>query len=1171
MHLGHWLNGLLAFLRHHPQRKPIVRRRQIPPLPKNAEQLESRVLLSASANIDFATVVHDHQLTVTAPGVLSNDYGAQGSPLTASLVSGTSHGTLSLGSNGSYTYKSAANYTGYDYFTYSASDGGGTSNAQVTIWVSNSVPAAYDEYYSTVHDHPLNVSAPGQGLVTSPTDLDGDAVTSVVDTQPSHGTLALNANGTFVYTPAANYVGADSFTYKLFDGIAYSYPATVRVGVTNTIPAALATDYTTIHDHPLNVSVPGHGLATTPIDNDGDAITAVVVTQPSHGTLALNPNGTFVYTPAANYVGADSFTYKLFDGLTYCTPATVTLVVSNAVPAPNDRNFSTVHDHMLSASSPGLVTTPTDNDGDTVTSFVVAQPLHGSLTLNANGSFVYRPNNKFAGNDSFTYRLYDGIAYSAPATVSLAVTNALPVAYGGSYATIHDHDLISQAPGLVSDPFDQNGDPVTSVIVTQPTHGSVELAANGIFTYKPGTKYVGADSFTYKLYDGIAYGNTATVNLTVTNTAPLAANASYWVGRNQTLNASSPGLLDNQFDLDGDRITTTLVTTTTHGSLSLNSDGTFTYTPQDGYTGSDSFTYKQSDGIIDSSTVTVTLLVTADGAPPTGGPSPSPTPTGGPSPSPTPTGGPSPSPTPTGGPSPSPTPTGGPTPTPTPTGTPAPTPTPTPTGTPAPTPTPTPTGTPAPTPTPTPTGTPAPTPTPTPTGTPAPTPTPTPTGTPAPTPTPTPTGTPAPTPTPTPTGTPAPTPTPTPTGTPAPTPTPTPTGTPAPTPTPTPTGTPAPTPTPTPAPAPSPAPTGTLATVDFYNTQNLLPDPGSGIASYPSIEYDATQPANAPLNPVWFRADQAVKAEVTINLPATNTATSVTLRTTWPTGQKDRVDISIPQGATSVVRGISLDLDPTKIQYYEDFKIGFELSFDGGTTWQNIGASHNTIYVTKRFDGIIDTTLTDGLGDSPLSEYRTVVHIATVNAINATTAQDAFDGIWNYFKTLDVNMYGLLEGTTGTCISWSELFIEVNAVHGIDSVLGLSKQHIYAKNTWGPIGRPDILIENVTFGDPKVYTNAPTGYDYEFNDNNVTMRAGAPGQNNTSPQKIFAMHAVVTLPDGTIFDPSYGTQFDNLLDWEDHALAGLVVYYTDPTTGDVMTFIHKRVAGEALTYYSLFP
>src|SRR5439155_822239 len=144
---------------------------------------------------------------------------------------------------------------------------------------------------------------------------DGNSLTAVVVTGPSHGALTLNANGSFTYTPAADFNGEDSFTYKANDGLLDSNVATVALTIhpVNDAPLAVNDTFASNEDTAPTITTPALHDALPILD--GNSLTAVVVTGPSHGTLTLNANGSVTYTPAANFNGSDSFTYKANDGL----------------------------------------------------------------------------------------------------------------------------------------------------------------------------------------------------------------------------------------------------------------------------------------------------------------------------------------------------------------------------------------------------------------------------------------------------------------------------------------------------------------------------------------------------------------------------------------------------------------------------------------------------------------------------------------------------------------------------------------------------------------------------------------------------------------------------------------------------------------------------------------
>src|SRR5207247_1577671 len=177
------------------------------------------------------------------------------------------------------------------------------------------------------------IAAPG--VLTYDTDADGDPLSPIAASGPSHGTLTFNADGSFSYTPTAGYAGPDSFTYRVNDGDADSNVATVSITVNavNSAPVAVNDSYSTNEDTALTVAVPG--VLGNDTDADGDVLTAIVGAGATHGTLTLNANGSLTYTPAANYNGPDSFTYKANDGTVDSNVATVTITVAAANDAPS--------------------------------------------------------------------------------------------------------------------------------------------------------------------------------------------------------------------------------------------------------------------------------------------------------------------------------------------------------------------------------------------------------------------------------------------------------------------------------------------------------------------------------------------------------------------------------------------------------------------------------------------------------------------------------------------------------------------------------------------------------------------------------------------------------------------------------------------------------------------
>jgi len=197
----------------------------------------------------------------------------------------------------------------------------------------------------------------------------------------------------------------------------------------------------------------------------------------------------------------------------------------------------------------------------------------------------------------------------------LGVINNPPVTADDAYATDEDTQLVVAAPGVLGNDSDADGDSLTAVLQGGPADGSVNFNANGGFTYTPDSGFSGMDSFTYQASDG-HLSATATVTITVNaagNVPPVAADDAYATDEDTQLVVAAPGVLGNDTDADGDSLTAVLQTGPADGSVNFNANGGFTYTPDTGFSGTDSFTYRANDGLVDSSVATVTITVNAAG------------------------------------------------------------------------------------------------------------------------------------------------------------------------------------------------------------------------------------------------------------------------------------------------------------------------------------------------------------------------------------------------------------------------------------------------------------------------------------------------------------------------------------------------------------------------------
>ncbi len=558
-----------------------------------------------------------------ANGVLANDVDHNGQTMTAALAAngGTSHGVLVLKADGSFTYTPTAGFVGTDSFTYIASDSSSSgSPTTISLTVSATAPGSAADAYVASAGTALSTTA-ANGVLANDVDHNGLTLTAALATNggPAHGALVLKADGSFTYTPAVGYAGTDSFTYIASDGLSAGTPTTVNLTVGATAPTTAIAAYSVKTGVAITESA-ALGVLAKDVDNNGLSLSATLAANggPSHGTLALNADGSFTYTPVVGFAGTDSFTYVASDGLSSSAPTTVTLNVGAAPITVHSAAYSLRENAPLTVTAAnGVLSFDSDNNGLSLTASLAANggPAHGSLALSADGSYTYTPNTGYYGTDSFTYVASDGAITSAPVTVGLKVVALTPVSHTDYYAVKAGNPMaVGAAAGVFANDTDPNGLALSASLATGggPSHGTVTLNADGSFNYTPVLGYVGADSFKYVASDALGSAAAATVNLTVSASAPTAVATAYSVTSGALLNvASINGVLAPDTDNNGLALTATLTTAAAHGTVTLDANGAFIYTPTAGFVGTDSFKYTPSDALSTGYGTLVTINVSA--------------------------------------------------------------------------------------------------------------------------------------------------------------------------------------------------------------------------------------------------------------------------------------------------------------------------------------------------------------------------------------------------------------------------------------------------------------------------------------------------------------------------------------------------------------------------------
>jgi subtilisin family serine protease len=435
-------------------------------------------------------------------GIVLAGADPENDPLSFAIVMGPANGTLT-GTLPNVTYTPNPNFNGPDSFTFRVSDAGATSAAatvSITITAVNDAPAAGAQAASTAEDTPVGLSLTGS-------DVEGSALTFILVSGPANGVLS-GTLPSVTYTPNADFNGADSFTFKVNDGTADSPAATVSLTVTpvNDAPSAAAQAVGATEDLPQGVVLAG-------TDPESDPLTFAIVSPPSNGVLSGTlPN--LVYTPNADFNGADAFSFRVNDGVLDSLPATVTVTVAavNDAPVAKDQTLTLPRD-----SSRAVTLSGTDTEGDALGYTVLSSPSNGALTGVA-PNLTYTPAPGYVGPDGFTFRVNDGTADSAPASVGITVspdTTPPTVAITSPTAT---STSVSTA--------DLEGTSSDDIALDRIEWSNARTGDSGVATgLAAWTATIplaeGANAITVTAFD--TSGNSATALITITYTAPVAA------------------------------------------------------------------------------------------------------------------------------------------------------------------------------------------------------------------------------------------------------------------------------------------------------------------------------------------------------------------------------------------------------------------------------------------------------------------------------------------------------------------------------------------------------------------------------------------------------------------------------------------------------------------------
>jgi len=439
-------------------------------------------------------------------------------------------------------------------------------------------------YPSTLRRHSVGGSG-ARTFILDGLGTDWANINPLVQGVATAGSVATRILKIYVYANTG-----DDFLYFRFDGF-----------LDNNGPFAQDDLYGRKPGEGLNIAAPG--VLSNDGDGQGKPLTAQPVSPAEHGTVVLNPDGSFTYAPDdPASLTSDKFDYKASNGTKESNVARVTVVVSVNPSQPvvaADDAYSTPEDTTLNVAAPGVLQNDNDPDGQGISATLLTNPTHGTVTLAGNGAFTYIPNPNFNGLDSFTYRVSDGTS-TDDATVTITITNVndAPKANNVNRTTNEETPVSVTLSATDTEPG------TLTYNVGSPSHGVLSGTAPNL-TYTPNANFFGTDTFTYTVTDsGGKVSNVATVTITVVNVndapsfacgpsvlADSSAGAASFVNWATGITAGpNEGAQALTFEITGN---------TNTGLFSVqpavSSNGTLSFTPVAGASGSSSITIRLRD------------------------------------------------------------------------------------------------------------------------------------------------------------------------------------------------------------------------------------------------------------------------------------------------------------------------------------------------------------------------------------------------------------------------------------------------------------------------------------------------------------------------------------------------------------------------------------------------
>ncbi|MGL1274738.1 tandem-95 repeat protein, partial [Vibrio parahaemolyticus] len=582
------------------------------------------LVVSGSANLDILPindapnaendVITTEEDTAVTIDVLVNDSDVEGDVLSIQSASVPSEqGSVDI-VDGKLVFTPAENFNGEATITYIVTDGDLTDEAKVTVTVTpvNDSPVAVDDTTSIQEDTVVTID-----VLTNDTDVDGDKLSIESASVPKEQGTVEVVDGKLVFTPAENFNGDAEITYTVTDGeLTDEAKVTVTVNPVNDAPIIKVDAVESITEDAVNTDTVVATLTVRDTDTPEDLLT-VSLENNSNGYFVLVGDEVKLTQAGVNAVNNDELNLKgltisasVSDGVNPTASDSDSLIVNrvNDAPVAKDDIATTQEDTAVTID---VLPNDSDVNGDKLSIQSASVPEAQGKVEIVDGKLVFTPAENFHGDAEITYTLTDG-ALTDQATVNVTVNavNDTPVVESNLADQTLAEDFTPYTIDLntaFSDVDNVDGELTFSVSGNSNVLVSIE---NGIATISPTADWNGSETLTFTATDPSGESISATVNFTVAPVADIVADKATVVEDTPTIIK----VLGNDTFEGGDQVVS-LDTNNgpANGTVSVNPDGSVTYTPNDNYHGTDSFTYiVTSGGVSESTTVNVDVTPVND-------------------------------------------------------------------------------------------------------------------------------------------------------------------------------------------------------------------------------------------------------------------------------------------------------------------------------------------------------------------------------------------------------------------------------------------------------------------------------------------------------------------------------------------------------------------------------